>query len=148
MGDGSAKDGSEPDPPGRVTISFPVDCKYIGGHQALGRHGHHFRIDDGRIGHGELKLTHSLPLTDVISVVIAQRGIDDRSVSPDPLLAFGALHGGRGLTGAPQGPKVTTDITVRTRDGQEARWTVEQRDGGWVHDKLAAALHQAGIPLD
>jgi hypothetical protein len=131
-----------------VTISFPDECKYVGGHSALGSHGHHFRIDDGRLGHGEFRLTHSIPLSDVVSVTIAQRGMAD-STDGDRYLAFSALYGnGKGLSGAPKAPRVTTDITVRTKDGQEARWTVEQRDGGWVHDRLSPALGEAGIRLD
>jgi hypothetical protein len=131
-----------------VAISFPVECKYIGGHSALGSHGHHFRINDGRLGHGEFRLTHSVPLSDVVSVTIAQRGVAE-STDGDRFLAFNALYGeGKGLSGAPKEPRVTTDITVRTKDGQDACWTVKQRDGGWVHDKLAAALGEAGIRLD
>jgi hypothetical protein len=133
---------------GNVTISFPVECKYVGGHTALGSHGHHFRIDDGRLGHGEFRLTHSIPLSDVVNVTIAQRGVAE-STAGDRYFAFNALYGdGKGLSGAPKEPRVTTDISVRTKDGQEARWTVEQRDGGWVHDKLAAVLGEAGIRLD
>jgi hypothetical protein len=138
----------EPDSLGSVTISFPVECEYVGGHSALGTHGHHFRINDGRLGHGEFRLTHSIPLSDVVSVTIAQRGTAE-STDGDRYLAFNALYGnGKGLSGAPKAPRVTTDITVRTKDGQQARWAVEQRDGGWVHDKLAPVLGEAGIRLD
>jgi hypothetical protein len=145
---GPGESESEPDSSGNGTISFPVECKYVGGHSALGSHGHHFRINDGRLGHGEFRLTHSVPLSDVVSVTIAQRGVAE-STDGDRYLAFNALYGdGRGLSGAPKEPRVTTDITARTKDGQEAHWTVEQRDGGWVHDKLAAALDEAGIRLD
>jgi hypothetical protein len=143
-----ADDDAQPDSSGSVTISFPVECKYVGGHSALGSHGHHFRINDGRLGHGEFKLTHSIPLSDVVSVTIAQRGVAE-STDGDRFLAFNALYGeGKGLSGAPKEPRLTTDVTVQTKDGQEAHWIVEQRDGGWVHDKLAAALRQAGIRLD
>jgi hypothetical protein len=138
---------SEPDAEGSVSIRFPVECKYVGGHSALGSHGHHFRINDGRLGHGEFRLTHSVPLSDVVSVTIAQRGIAE-STDGSRMLAFNGVYGGKGLSGAPMEPRVTTDITVRTKDGQEAHWTVEQRDGGWVHDKLAAVLGGAGIRLD
>jgi hypothetical protein len=139
---------SEPGASGSVTISFPVECKYVGGNSVLGNSGHHFRIDDGRLGHGEFRLTHSVPLSDVVSVTIAQRGVAE-STDGDRYLAFNALYGeGRGLSGAPKAPRVTTDITVRTKDGQDARWIVEQRDGGWVHDRLAPALGKAGIRLD
>jgi hypothetical protein len=136
---------SEPDVRGSVTISFPVDCKYVGGHSALGKHGHHFRIQQGRIGYGELSLTHSIPLTDVATVVVAQREVEE-STAGGPVLAAG-LMGGGGILSSTH-PRVTTDITVHTRDGQEAQWTVEQRDGDWVRAKLAAALRQAGIRLD
>jgi hypothetical protein len=143
-----ASAASEPESSGNVTISFPVECKYVGGHSALGSHGHHFRIDNGRLGHGEFRLTHSIPLTDVASITIAQRGVAE-STDGSRYLAFNALYGeGKGLSGAPKEPRVTTDISVRTKDGQEARWTVEQRDGGWVHDKLAVVLGEAGIRLD
>jgi hypothetical protein len=70
-----ASAASEPESSGNVTISFPVECKYVGGHRALGSHGHHFRIEDGRLGHGEFRLTHSIPLSEVVSVTIAQRGV-------------------------------------------------------------------------
>ena len=145
MNDGSPT-ASEPDALDTVTISFPVDCKYVGGHSALGKHGHHFRIEQGRIGYGELSLTHSIPLTDVATVVVAQREVEESMVG-GPVLAAGLMAGGGGILSTKR-PRVTTDITVRTRDGQEAQWTVEQRDGDWVRDKLAAALRQAGIRLD
>jgi len=132
-----------------MTDGVTIKCKYVGGHSALGRHGHHFRIKDGQLGHGEFSLTHSIPLSDVVSVVIAQRGVDNQERAADYRLAVGGVYGGgRGFSTAPKEPRVTTDITVRTRDGQEGRWVVEQRDGGWVHDKLSAPLLQAGIRLD
>jgi hypothetical protein len=137
-----------PEPTGKVTISFPVDCKYVGGHRALGRHGHHFRIEQGRIGYGEFELTHSIPLTEVTVVVVAQREVEEPAAG-GPVVAMGGgglILAGGGLPS--RRLKVTTDITVRTTDGQEAVWTVEQRDGRWVRDKLAKTLHQEGIRLD
>jgi len=147
MNDGSPT-ASEPDALDTVTISFPVDCTYVGGHSALGKHGHHFRIEQGRIGYGELSLTHSIPLMDVATVVVAQREVEE-STAGGPVLAAGVmgLSGGGGILSTKH-PRVTTDIAVQTRDGQEAQRTVEQRDGDWVRDKLAAALRQAGIRLD
>ena len=82
-------DNTSPEPTGKVTISFPVDCKYVGGHDALGRHGRHFRIEQGRIGHGELRLTHSIPLTEVASVEVAQREVEE-PVAGGPVVAMGS----------------------------------------------------------
>ena len=71
-----------------VHIGFPVDCKYVGGNTVLGKHGHSFRIEGDRLGHGELHLSHSIPLTDVASVTIAQRGSEEpRGCSPPVAVA-------------------------------------------------------------
>ena len=55
-------------------IGFPVTCEYRGGNPGLGRHGRHLWIEDGKIGHGELSLTHSIPL--VRAGVRRHRGSD------------------------------------------------------------------------
>ena len=61
------------DEPRTVKIGFPVTCHYRGGHTSLGRHGTHLWISKDKIGYGELKLTHGLPLTDVTSVDVKER---------------------------------------------------------------------------
>lgn len=131
-----------------VHIGYLVDCKYIGGNAVLGKHGHGFRIEGDRLGHGEFQLSHSIPLSDVVSVAIAQRGTEEPSGS-GPLLASGGGGpygmGGVGIQHAKA--KITTDLTVTTADGQEARWVIEQRGGAWVQAKLSDALRSRGIPL-
>jgi hypothetical protein len=131
-----------------VHIGFPVDCKYIGGNSNLGSHGHGFRIEGDRLGYGEFDLSHSIPLTDVAAVTISQRGTAAPGGS-GPLLAVGAPGlNGLGSGGfLSQAAKITTDLIVRTRDGQEAHWVVEQRGGAWVQEKLGDLLHNLGIPL-
>ena len=61
--------------------------------------------------------------------------------------AAGAAFGGLRRGGAPASrPKVMTDITVRTKDGQEALWVIEGRRADWVQKRLTPVLKQAGIP--
>ena len=43
--------------------------------------------------------------------------------------------------------KITTDLTVKTVDGQEAHWIIEQRGGAWVQAKLSDVLRSHRIPL-
>jgi hypothetical protein len=59
-------------------------------------------------------------------------------------MGFGGLRRG----GAPPAsrPKVMTDITVRTKDGQEALWVVEGRQADWVQKRLTPVLERARIP--
>ena len=90
---------SEPEIVNGVTIK----CKYVGGHSALGKHGHHFRIKDGQLGHGELSLTHSIPLSDVVSVVIAQRGVDNQE--GPPITALLLVASTAVAEGSPRPPK-------------------------------------------
>lgn len=131
-----------------VHIGFPVDCKYVGGNTDLGKHGHSFRIEGDRLGHGELRLSHSIPLTDVASVTIAQRGTEEPP-GGGPLLAVGGGGpyglGGVGIQHAKA--KITTDLMVRTVDGQEAHWIIEQRGGAWLQAKLSDVLRSHRIPL-
>ena len=131
-----------------VHIGFPVDCKYVGGNTDLGKHGHSFRIEGDRLGHGELHLSRSIPLTDVTSVTIAQRGTEE-SPGGGPLLAAGGGGpyglGGVGIQHAKA--RITTDLMVRTVDGQEAHWIIEQRGGAWLQAKLSDVLRRRGIPL-
>jgi hypothetical protein len=131
-----------------VHIGFPVGCRYVGGNTALGDHGHGLRIQGDRLGHGEFHLTHSIPLADVTGVTIAQRGAEE-SPAAGPLVVQGSGSpfglGGVGIHHAPM--KITTDVTVRTRDGQEAHWVVEQKGGAWLQDELAGPLRARGIPL-
>ena len=131
-----------------VHIGPVVTCKYVGGIAELGKHGHGFRIEGDRLGHGETHLAHSIPLTDVASVTIAQRGTDEPAGS-GPLFAAGAGGpyglGGVGIQHAKT--KITTDLTVKTVDGREAHWIIEQRGGAWVQAKVSEVLRSHGIPL-
>jgi len=122
-------------------IGFPVTCEYRGGNPGLGRHGRHLWIEDGKIGHGELSLTHSIPLVSVTSVDVSEREFG--GTEAQTLMAFGAQPV---VTKHASKPKQVTDITVRTRDGYEALWTVEQRGADWVQKRLTPALQQARIP--
>jgi hypothetical protein len=127
--------------PPTVRFAFPIHCDYEGGNPRLGRHGRHLWIAEGRIGHGELHLTHSIPLADVTSVEVAPR--DGGGVGEQVLVAFGVSGPGR----LAHAPAVVTDVTVRTTDGREASWVVEDRDARWVRERLAPALADAGIPF-
>lgn len=126
----------------RVTIGFPVRCLYRGGHDALGRRGRTLRINAGRIGWGALRLTHSLPLAEVAGVEVTERQFGGTQAST--LVSFGTRGGGRRA----RPPVQLTDVTVRTRDGQQALWVVHRRGAPWVCRRLAPALHSAGIPCD
>jgi hypothetical protein len=126
----------------RVKIGILLVCKYYGGNSELGNHGHHFWIDDGRLGHGELALTHSIPLSDVTSIEVTEREVGGSD--PTILIAQG-MRGGRGIRGSD--PKQVTDIVVRTRDGQSATWVVQRRSREWVREKLSQVLRDVGIPF-
>jgi hypothetical protein len=125
-----------------VKIGFPVACECRGGNKALGRRGRRLWIEGGRIGHGELSLTHSLPLAEVASIEVTERGTTGTRAST---FASPGLLPGRNFPKA--GPRQFTDVRVHTRDGQTALWIVERRGGEWVRDKLAPALHDAGVPF-
>ncbi len=125
-----------------VTIAFPVTCTYRGGIKELGAHGRHLRIDDGRIGHGELSLSHGIPLTEVAAIEITERATEG---TPARSMVAEGVHGG-GRTPAAKA-KQFTDIAVRTDDGQVGLWIVEQRGGAWVRSKLAPALEGSGFSL-
>jgi hypothetical protein len=131
----------------RIHIGIPINCKYVGGNADLGERGHGFWIEGGRFGHGEFHLSHSIPLTDVTAVTIAQRGTAEPASNGPLLAAGGGVYGLGGVGGRAAKPKITTDLIVRTSDGQEARWIVEQRGGDWVQAKLADLLRDLGIPL-
>lgn len=125
----------------RVTIGFPVTCEYRGGNPELGGKGRHLWIEDGKIGHGELHLTHAIPLTRVTSIDVTEREFG--GTDAQTLMAFGTQplvtkHASR--------PKQITDITVRTIDGCMALWIVEHRGADWVRQRLTPALQQARIP--
>jgi len=126
-----------------VTIGFPVKCVYRGGHTGLGRHGKHFRIEDGKIGYGEFSLSHSLPLSAVASVEVTEQSFGGSEATT--LLSVGTVERGntRGFPASP--PKQVTLITVRTKDGQEPLWEVEHRGADWVRDRLTPVLSRAGI---
>jgi hypothetical protein len=134
--------GDSKDPPDKVRIGFPVDCTYHGGNKALGKHGKHFWIEDGKVGHGELGLTHGIPLGDVASIEVTERSYGGSEVQ---VLVAPGLPVGRRVRGA--APKQETDIVVWSKDGQQATWVVERRGAAWVRKKLATAMHAAGIPF-
>jgi hypothetical protein len=48
--------------PREAKISFPVKCDYKGGIVALGAHGKHLWIKDGRLGVGEFESLEAFPL--------------------------------------------------------------------------------------
>ncbi|MGP0108763.1 MAG: hypothetical protein ACLPR9_07855 [Acidimicrobiales bacterium] len=108
--------------------SVKIGCHYEGGNNALGRRGRHLWIEDGRIGHGEVKLTHSVPMTDVVSVEVTERDFGGSEAST--LIVQGQIGTGKGRPAT--APKQLTDITVRTKDDQEALWVVEGRSQEWV----------------
>ena len=128
-------------------ISFPVKCDYKGGIAALGQHGKHFWIKDGKIGHGEFSLSHSISLDEVAGAEVNERqvgGSDEQTLvasGVSPGIAY--RPGGRPASR----PKQITEITVRTKDGQAGLWVVERRGGDWVRSKLAQPLKEAGIPI-
>jgi hypothetical protein len=99
------------------------------------------KIEDGKIGHGELSLTHAISLATVTSVNVTERGFG--GTEAQTLMAFGAQPV---VTKHASKPKQVTDITVRTRDGCEALWIVEQRGADWVQKRLTPALQQSRIP--
>jgi hypothetical protein len=129
-----------------VKIGFPVKCHYRGGHRSLGRHGIHLWIREGTIGYGRLKLAHGFPLSEVASVDVKERefGGSDAQVFFAAGVGFGGVRRGGGPKGSP--PKLMTDITVRTRDGQEALWVVQDRGAEWVRTRLTPVLRQNRIP--
>lgn len=133
-----------------VFIGFPVKCHYRGGQRALGSHGVHLWIKDGSLGYGQLRLTHSIPLSEVSSVDVKERqvgGSEEKILMTHGLaqsLGPGAFGGGRGSRAS--SPKVVTDVTVRTKDGQDALWVVEDRGGERVRARLTGVLREYRIP--
>jgi hypothetical protein len=123
--------------------SVKIGCQYKGGNSALGRRGSHLWIKDGRIGHGELKLTHSVPMADVVSIEVTERDFGGSEAST--LIVQGQIGTGKGRPAT--APRQLVDITVRTKDDQEALWVVEGRSQEWVRDKLAPLLQAAGVPF-
>jgi hypothetical protein len=84
----------------------------------------------------------------VVSVTIAQRGTEEPAGSGPLFAAGGGGPYGLGGVGIQHvKAKITTDLSVKTLDGQEARWIIEQRGGAWVQEKLSDALRIRGIPL-
>jgi hypothetical protein len=125
-----------------VKISFPVKCEYYGGLEALGTHGRHFWIVDGRLGHGNLKMTHSIPLTDVTSIEVSER---EGGGGEGDTFTLSGLRGAS-LGTSPTDPIVITDIKVHTKSGLSGLWFVEKKDSSWVRTNLDAALAEASIP--
>jgi hypothetical protein len=129
-----------------VTIGLPTKCTYRGGHSALGKHAKNLRIKDGNIGFGEFHLTHSIPLDTVASIEVVENefgGSEEQT-----FVAMGATGvGSPRRVGRPASePKQVTEITVRTKDGQDPVWEVEHRGAEWVRERLTPALRQARIP--
>ncbi len=129
-----------------VKIIFPVECHYRGGNASLGKHGRHFWVKDGMIGHGELGPSHAIPVASVSSIEVVERqvgGSDERTLISAGL-APGILYGPGIRRASP--PRQETDITVHTKDGQAALWAVERRGAEWVRAKLSPFMVQQGIP--
>lgn len=124
-------------------IGFPVKCDYKGGIQALGKHGKHFWIQDGNLGHGELSLTHGVPLSSVSGVEVFERATKGRAAQP--MLAQG-VHGARQSPAVK--PRQFTEVNVRMQDGQVGLWVVDRHGGDWVRKRIAPALHKAGVSLN
>ncbi len=123
-------------------VSFPIHCRYRGGNAALGAHGMHLWITDGRIGHGELKLTHGIPLADVQSVEVSERRVGGADVQ---IRAMPGLPLTRRVSGA--APSQITEVTVRTVDGQQALWLIRDRGAAWTKERLGPPLSEAGVPF-
>jgi hypothetical protein len=127
----------------RINIGFPVKCVYRGGHAELGKHGKHFRIEDGKIGYGEFKLSHGIPLDSVASVEVEEHEFGGSKAQT--LISMGTVKLG-GTRGSPASePRQVTLITVRTKDGQEPLWEVEHKGASWVRERLTPVLRNAGI---
>jgi hypothetical protein len=126
-------------------LGFPVKCVYKGGHEALGSHGKHFRIEDGKIGYGEFNLSHSIPLDAVASIEVTEHGFG--GAEAQTLVGLGTMNiGGVGRRGTPGSEsRQVTLITVRTKDGQEPVWEVEHKGADWVRDRLTPVLRKAGV---
>jgi len=122
----------------QVKIGAPVDCRYHGGNRTLGRRGRNLWVEHGKIGHGEFKLKYAIPLSDVSSVDVTERIYGGSRVPVQPVPGMGVRR-----TNA----RLLTDITVRTKDGQEARWVVQERGADWVRGRLAPVLQEALIPF-
>jgi acyl-coenzyme A synthetase/AMP-(fatty) acid ligase len=60
------------------------------------------------------------------------------------LISVGTMKIGAGGSPASE-PKQVTLITVRTNDGQEPVWEVENKGADWVRDRLTPVLSNAGI---
>jgi hypothetical protein len=126
-----------------AVITFPVRCRYLGGHRALGGRGRHLWIRGGRLGHGIFRLTHSIPLSEVLSVEVSERQV--AGTGRKLVYAAGVRTRGGGAFRHP--PAQFTDLVVRTKDGLEAAWEVNRRGENWVRDKLRLPLHGAGVPF-
>jgi len=119
-------------------IGSPVKCDYKGGITALGKHGRHLWIRDGKIGHGELKLTHGILLSEVQTErVFGETDVQIRAMPGLPL--------NRHVRGT--APKHITDVVIRTVDGHDGLWAIENRSSDWVRNQLGPALSEAGIPF-
>lgn len=117
-----------------------MKCDYKGGITALGEHGKHLWIQDGRIGHGEFSLTRSIPLDQVAGIEVTERVYGGTGV---PIRVYPGVPMVRRVRGAEA--KQETEISVQTKDGQEGRWLVEKHGRNWVVEKLGPALQKARI---
>lgn len=121
-----------------MKIGSPVDCTYQGGNTTLGRRGSNLWIEDGKIGHGAFRMKYAIALSTVASVDVTERLTGEVSVRVQPLPGTGADR---------RAPVPVTDITVRTRDGEVARWLVRGRGAEWVRRRLAPVLQESLIPF-
>jgi hypothetical protein len=126
------------DPANKANIGGPVDCRYCGGSRTLGRRGRNLWVEEGKIGHGETKLTYAIALSDVASVDVTERVYGGSRMHAQIVLGVGRHD---------PTPRLVTDITVRTRDGQEAHWVVQEKGAQWVRERLRPVLQEALIPF-
>ena len=98
-----------------------------------------------------MRLTHSIPLSEVSSVDVEERqegGSEEKFLFAPGLgqgLGPSGYGGGRGPRAS--SPKTVTDVTVRTKDHQEALWVVDDRGGAWVRERLTPVLRGHRVPF-
>ena len=145
--DGGFHPGAEGQPDHRQN-RVPRQVSLPGWAQITGHARSHLWISRGEIGYGDLNLTHGIPLSAVSSIDVKERefGGSDAQAFFSAGVGFGGLR--RGCGPPATAPKVMTDVTVRTKDGQEALWVVEEHGAAWVRERLTSVLRQVRIPYD